>query len=153
MKEFCSPSQGVNENSYRSPDQKVFRMTRATHVLSVGSLELGSMVHDALLEGPGFQLSIAMGYLDLRAMHEHEDFQLAVLHQTLVSRDLEDACRFIRHRWPKARILVIRGGEDFLEDALYDDRVIPPVVWEILIAKIKQLTATWHEGRSGNARS
>jgi hypothetical protein len=63
-------------------------MTRAIHVLSVGSLDLGSMVHDALLEGPEFQLSIAMGYLDLCAMHEHGGFQLAVLHQTLVSRDL-----------------------------------------------------------------
>lgn len=38
---------------------------------------------------------------------------------------------------------MIRGGEDFLEDALYDDRVIPPVVWEILIATFKQLTASW----------
>ena len=153
MKGFCSQSQGVNENSYGNPNQKDFRMTRAIHVLSVGSLELGSMVHDALLEGPGFHLSIAIGYLDLRAMHEHEDFQLAVLHQTLVSRDLADTCRFLRRRWPQAKILVIRGGEDFLEDALYDDRVNPPVVWEILIAKIKQLTATWHERRSGNARS
>ena len=88
MKGFCSPSQGVNENSYGSPDQEDFRRVRAIHVLSVGPLDLSSMVHDALLEGPGFQLSIATGYLDLRAMHEHEDFQLAVLHQTLVSRDL-----------------------------------------------------------------
>lgn len=153
MNGFYSPSQGVNENSYRSSDQKGFRMTGAIHVLSVGSLDLGSMVHDALLEAPGFQLSIAKGYLDLRAMHEHEDFQLAVLHQTLGSRDLEDTCRFIRHRWPQARILVIREGEDFLEDALYDERVIPPVAWEILIVTIQQLTAAWREGRYGNARS
>jgi hypothetical protein len=118
-------------------------MIRAIHVLSVGSLDLGSMVHDALLEGPGFQVSIAMGYLDLCAMHEHGDFQLAILHNTLESFELEDACRFIRHRWPRARILVVRAGEDFLEDALYDDRVIPPVVREILIATFKQLTATW----------
>jgi hypothetical protein len=111
------------------------------------------MVHDALLEGPGFHLSIATGFLDLWAVQKHGDFQLAILHQTLTSPDLEDACRFIRHHWPQTRILVIRGGEDFLEDALYDDRIIPNVAREVLLATIEQLTAAQHEGRNGNGRA
>jgi DNA-binding response OmpR family regulator len=111
------------------------------------------MVHDALLEGSGFHLSIATGYLDLWAVHEHGNFQLAILHQTLTSPDLEDACRFIRRQWPHARILVVRAGQDFLEDALYDDQLFPDVDREVLLATIKVLTATWHEGRSGNERS
>jgi hypothetical protein len=85
-------------------------------------------------------------------MHEHEEYHIAVLHQTLASPELEEACRFIRHQWPHAGILVVRTGEDFLEDALYDDRVIPDVAEEVLLATIKQLTSRWSGGRHGNGR-
>jgi hypothetical protein len=127
-------------------------MTSPIRVLSVGSVDRGSMVHDALLEGPGFLLSIATDYSGLRAMPEPEDFQVAILHNTLDSFELDDACRLIRHQWPHARILVIRAGEDFLEDALYDDRVIPTVAREVLLMSIDQLTARWHEGRTRDER-
>jgi hypothetical protein len=137
----------------RALNQRASRSPKTTRVLSVGSIDRGSMVHDASLEGPEFRLSIATDYWGLRTILEPEDLQVAILHDTLDSFELDDACRLIRQRWPHARILVIRTSEDVLEDALYDDRVIPPVVRKILIATIKQLTATWHEGRPGNERS
>jgi hypothetical protein len=135
------------------PIQSGLRTQRTIHVLSVGSINRGSMVHDALLEGPEFQLSIAPDMNGLRLVLDHEDFELAILHNTLAGRELRDACRFIRRQWPKAKILVIRAGQDFLEDALYDERVVPDVAREGFLATIGLLIATWREGRPGNASS
>jgi hypothetical protein len=152
MNRSYSKAKGVDQRANGSLDQRDHQMARTIRVLSVGPVDRGSMVHDVLLEGPRFRLSIATDYRELWAIHEHEDCQLAILHNTLAPFELEDASKFIRHRWPHARILVIRAGEDFLEDALYDDRVIPTVAREILFMTIEQLTAGWHEGRSGDGR-
>jgi hypothetical protein len=153
MSRYCVRARGAEESAGVGPNQRDIRTSKNIRVLSVGSIDRGSMVHDALLEGREFQLSIAMDIIGLRSILEHEEFQLAILHNTLATRELEDACRFIRRQWPHSKILVVRAGQDFLEDALYDERVIPDVAREVLLATIEVLTATRHEGRSGNERS
>jgi len=145
--------QGADESVGIGQNPPDVRTPRTIRVLSVGSIDRGSMVHDALLEGAGFQLSIAMGIVGLRSILDHEEFQLAILHNTLAACELEDACRFIRRQWPHTRILVVRAGQDFLEDALYDDQLLPDVAREVLLATIELLTATRHGGRFGNERS
>ena len=40
----------------------------------------------------------------------------------------------VRHRWPSARILVVRDDVQFLEDALYDHRVMPGINPEALLS-------------------
>jgi len=107
-------------------DRGQHQKATAIHVLSVGPLDRGSMVHDALLDGPGFRLTIAAGYRELWAIPRQEPLHAVILHSTLTSFELEAACQLIRRRWPHARILIIRNGEGSLEDALYDDRVAPP---------------------------
>lgn len=133
--------------------QKCIQMEMHLRVLSVGSVDRGNIIHDALIEGPGFHLSIATDYWDLRAIPEQDDFQVAVLHNTLDLFELDDACRYIRHRWPHARILVIRADGGCLDDPLYDDRVAPAVAREALLTKIEQMSATPQDRRSQNAHS
>jgi hypothetical protein len=125
-------------------------MAATIHVLSVGPVDRGSMVHDALLDGSNFRLTIAADYRELWGMPTQESIQVAILHSTLSTFELEAACRLIRRRWPYARILVVSRGESFLENALYDDRVAPTVALEVLLTTIEQLTCGLHQRRSGD---
>jgi hypothetical protein len=102
------------------------------------------MVHDALLDGPNSRLSIAPDYRMLWVIPKQESIQVVILHNTLSLFELDDASRFIRRRWPHARILVLRRGEGFLDDALYDDRLAPTVVPEVLLTAIERLAGGWH---------
>ena len=146
-------AKSIDEPANRSQHKKSIQIEAPICVLSVGSLERGSMVHDALLEASEFRLSIATDYWGMQATPEQDDFHVAVLHDTLDPFELDDACRFIRHRWPHARILVVRADGCFLEDPLYDDRVVPAVDREALFSKIEQMSATWHDGGARNAHS
>jgi hypothetical protein len=127
------------------PDWGQVRTPRATHVLSVGPLDRGCMVYDVLLDEPHTHLSIAPDSRKLWSIPKQASVQVAILHNTLSPLELEEASQFIRRQWPHARILVIRKGEDFLDDALYDDRVAPPVAPRILRATIIRLSNEWHE--------
>lgn len=40
---------------------------------------------------------------------------------------------------------MIRLGEDFLDDALYDDRIVPPVAPAELLAAIKRILSQRHD--------
>jgi hypothetical protein len=114
-------------------------------------MDFGCMVHDALLDGPNCRLSIAPDYRELWAIPKQESIQVVILHNTLSPFELEDASRFIRRRWAQARILVVRRGEGFLDDALYDDRLAPTVVPEVLLTAIERLAGGWHGWRSRDA--
>jgi hypothetical protein len=101
------------------------------------------MVHDVLRVGLKSSLSIAPDCRDLWVIPKQESIQVAILHHTLSLFELEDASRFIRQRWPHARILVLRKGEGFLDDGLYDERVAPDVAPAVLLMTIEQLTREW----------
>lgn len=124
---------------------------RDFHVLSVGPMDRGSLVHDALLEVPDFRLSIATDYRELWVIPKQESIHVVILHSTFSSFELEDASRFIRQRWPQAKILIVRCGEGFLDDALYDDRVAPPVSPKVLLSAMERLTGERDGRRFGNA--
>jgi len=116
---------------------------RKLHILSVGPIEFGCMLHDALLDRPNARLSIAPDYREMWETPQQDFVQVAILHNTLSSSTLEDACRFIRRRWPYARILVLRSGESFLEDALYDERLEVESPQEVLLAAIGRHSGGW----------
>lgn len=118
--------------------------TGTIHVLSVGPVERGCLVHDALLSRPHTHLSITPDYRQLWMLPRQESFHVAVLHNTLSDGELEETSQLIRRRWPKARILVIRYGEGFLDDALYDEQVTPSVAVEKLHAAIDRLADQLH---------
>jgi hypothetical protein len=119
-------------------------MAQTIHVLSVGPVDCGSMVHDALLDGASFRLTIATDYRKLWGIPAHESIHVAVLHDTLSSFELEAACRLIRQRWPHAKILLVARVESSLDDGLYDDRASTAAP-TLLLTAIEELTGGWHD--------
>lgn len=140
----------VYVNAVESLARTALRMPKAIHVLSVGPVAHGNMVYDLLLELPDFRLSIATDYSGLWAIPSQQSIDVVVLHNTFSSSELEDSCRFIRRRWPHAGILLVHWGESFLEDALYDDRVVPDVAPEVLLSTIQRLKGRWQGRRSAD---
>jgi hypothetical protein len=149
MNSLSVVARSTKENAIGSLAGVHIRREKTIHVLSLGPVDRGSMVYDALLNGPNFHLTIATDYRELWGMSAQESIQVAILHNTLTTFETEAACRLIRRRWLHARILVASAEESNLEDALYDERVAPFVAPEVLLTTIDRQTGGWHEGRSG----
>ena len=146
MNRLCNVELSSNESAIRSGTlgQTHFQMAQTIHVLSVGPVDCGSMVHDALLDGASFRLTIATDYRKLWGIPAHESIHVAVLHDTLSSFELEAACRLIRQRWPHAKILLVAREESSLDDGLYDDRASTAAP-NLLLTAIEQLSGGWHD--------
>jgi hypothetical protein len=136
----------TNENTSSTLDQNQIQKSREIHILSVGSVECGSTVHDALLNGRNFHLTIAINYRMLWAIPKQESFQVAIVHSTLSVFEAEAACRLIRRRWPQAKVLVALEQENSLDRALYNDRVTPNLLPELLFTTILR---SQEDGMSG----
>lgn len=124
---------------------------RTIHVLSVGRLETGRLMCDALLDSPDFRISLVHDYRDLWISSRQHVVNAVVMHNTLCSFELTEAARLVRNRWPNAKILIIRSGEVSIDRALYDQRLHPPVKPEVLVEHMRLLTDSLREGEdSGN---
>lgn len=115
-------------------------MKTAFHVLSIGSAALSTMTYERCLKERGHALAVANGYNDLFQTAMDECCEVAVLHQTLSQKELIQAAHFIRRRWPAARIVIVRPEEWWIDDALYDDRVVPDANPELLLFAVERLT-------------
>jgi hypothetical protein len=124
---------------------------KVIHVLSLGPVGRGNLVHDALFELPSFRLSIVRDYRELWMIPKQKSIHVVILHNTISAPELEDAGRFIRRRWPHARILLVCAGPGLINDALYDDRVAPTVAPEVLLKAIERLIGGRDEQRFGIA--
>lgn len=146
MNRLCNVERSSNESAIRTGTlgRTHFRIAKTIHVLSVGPVDCGSMVHDALLDGASFRLTIATDYRKLWGIPAHELIHVAVLHDTLSSFEMEAACRLIRRRWPHAKILLVSGRESSLDDGLYDDRA-PTAAPDLLVTTIERLAGGWHD--------
>lgn len=113
------------------------------HVLSVGPLALCSIVCD-VLKGHNCWHRSARDCRELWKIPTEETINVAILHQLLFPFEREEATRLIRRRWPEARIVAIRAGSRILDDALYDDRILPGGVPEELVAFIERLSDQRH---------
>ena len=125
---------------------------RGNHVLIVGPMESGNVVRSALLGEPNLTISIVANYLELWTIPNQEIIHLVILNKTLSTIELEASGRLIRQRWPCAKILVVRHGEGFLEDALYDDRVTVGESPEVLRGRIGRLLVRHFERSRQDAR-
>lgn len=124
----------------------------ALHMLSVGPLESASILHDALFDRQNWRMTIAIDTFELAVIPRQQSIHVAILHSALSARELLESCLIIRQHWPHAGIMVIRGGEGFLDDALYDDRQMPATTPRHLLESIEHLAAESLQRRSGNAR-
>jgi hypothetical protein len=114
-------------------------MKGRSHVLFVGAPGSSNMAHHWFLKQRGFVLAVVQGYRDLYQIDMHDGCEIAVLHQTLSEKELIEASHFVRRRWPLARILIVRPEQWWIEDALYDDRVVPGADPETLLAAVERL--------------
>ncbi len=139
MKRQRAFSKGTIVNAIETLNESHLRMANDSRVLSVGPVDRGIWIHDALSDEPNSRLTIATDYRQLWEIPPKEPIQVAILHDTLSSFELEAACCLIRRRWPHARIVIVRSGVGSLDDALYDDRVVPAVAPELLLTEIERL--------------
>jgi hypothetical protein len=148
MKTLDQAAMTAPQKEIYSLSQRHSQTTQKFHLLSIGSINRSDLLHDALLESRILhpsqtwkceELWLIPDYRELWVIPKHEVFHVAILHDTLSPFELDEACRFIRRQWPHTRILVICAGEDFLEDSLYEDRVMPDASPEALITAIEHL--------------
>ena len=140
MNKLCSIAKSTNENAIGTLDREQTLVAKSIYLLSVGSVDRASIIHDALLYGPKYRLTIAIDYRQLWELPLREFIQVAVLADSLSSFELEAACRLIRRRWPHTKILLIRDGAGSLDDAFYDDCVASAVTHERFLTVIERLT-------------
>lgn len=88
---------------------------------------------------PGFQLSALVSPFDLLDQATDSARHVVILDDSLTPRELDSSTRTVRLRWPSAKIIVIRTGEEFLEDHLYDVRVFPGIEPQQLTLQIQQM--------------
>lgn len=150
MNSFGKVIHVVHEKPIGSSDRRVVRMPKPIHVLSVGPVDRGNIVHDAMVDAKIFRLSIARDYRGLWMIPKQEPIDVVILHNAFTSIELEGLSRFVRRRWPYAAILIVHFRGHFLEDALYDDRVGPTVAPELLLSTIERLAGRWQEWRSAD---
>jgi len=124
----------------------------ALRVLSVGEERSGGLVLDALANQHDFSITFAKDFQELWVVPRAVPIQTCVLHPSLGSFELEEVCRMIRRRWPSASIVVIRDGENMLEDALFDERLHPPVAPELLHSIVLRMSAAQLDRRTRDAR-
>jgi hypothetical protein len=126
--------------------QAKFKPEQPLHVLSVGPLALCSMVCD-VLKGHNCWHRSARDCREIWRIPTEETIHIAILHQLLFPFEREEATSLIRRRWPEARIVVIRAGSRILDDALYDDRILPGGVPGEILAFIERLTGQRQSAR------
>ncbi len=116
-------------------------MTDILRVLSVGSVDSGNAVRDALLQRGHCRLSAAANYLELFAISKQESFEIAILHHFRSAPEFHACCEYIRRTWPLTKILVMCAKDQVLDDPLYDDWVPPGASEDTLLAAIQRLAA------------
>ena len=109
------------------------------HVVSVGAEELIHRAYIAFLERHGCVLVVVRDHRGLPQALLNRNCDVAVLQATLSLDDLQETSRQIRQRWPKVRILIVRGEASCIDDALYDDRVEPAINPEHLLTTVERI--------------
>ncbi len=79
---------------------------------------------------------------ELASLSIQSTFAIALLSELLGSAALESAARFVRTRWPAARILFLGASQRMLEDHLYDERIAPSCTPHELLKGIEALDRT-----------
>ena len=117
-------------------------MKSSLRILSIGAAEPMRVAYDIFLQLHRCELASAADYRDLYALPTEEKWEIAVLYHSLSQEEMRESAHFIRRRWPEARILLVRSEVPCMDDALYDDRVVPGVNPEVLLAVVDRLAAS-----------
>lgn len=116
-------------------------MKSSLRILSIGVAEPMHVASDIFLRQHRCELTAA-DYRELYALPTEETWEVAVLYHSLSQNEIRESAHFIRRQWPKARILIVHSGTPCMDDALYDDRVVPGVNPEELLAVVDRLAGS-----------
>jgi hypothetical protein len=134
----------MKSGANRMGHQSGSRLAGMIHVMAVGRVEETCGLHDALLAEKKIWLSVTTDHRELWARSKLELVHVFVLCEALSGSELEEVSRFIRRQWARAKILVLRDGEEFLDDPLYDERIAPDASTPVLIETIEKLLSGEH---------
>lgn len=111
------------KNSLNSSESIRHLAPKTLHVLYVGPLDGTYAIYETLCEAPGLRFSVAVDYHAVWLIQRPQSIDLAILHSSLSNSEIDDLTRYLRRKWPHVRILLIRDNAEFLDDALYDERL------------------------------
>ena len=116
-------------------------MTDTLRVLVVGSKDARDLVWNAMRFRHHSHLLAASNYWELCSLSisAAEQVSVAVIEVSPSDRDLLRTAEHIRRRWPGARILLIGGEAEALEDQLYDERLPPSLEAGELLPTMERL--------------
>jgi hypothetical protein len=117
-------------------------------LLSVGRMDPALLAISRLRNDASFIISVAKDYRDLWLRSGEESVEIALLHNSLCSFELEQAARLIRRRWPKAKILILRSGRILITRVVYDEWLSPSISSEALLKRVFKSVKPSREGRS-----
>lgn len=104
----------------------------------------------ALLLGRPCEIRRVLQHAELDAIRATEEYDAVVLGEALSKDNLNGAAQLIRRRWPRATILAVSAEPLDMDDALYDDRVLPGYNGRTLVAEVLRLagrpSTTTHPG-------
>lgn len=114
-------------------------MKTTLRVLCIGSEASMRTMYLALFGQRECELVTASTYRELCAISGHETFHIAVLNDSLSREEILGAAQLIRTRWPFAKVLVVSTEPPHIDDALYDDCVVPGMPNTLFLAMLRLL--------------
>jgi hypothetical protein len=124
-------------------------MKPSIRVLSVGLKQCLDMAYGSLLLGRPCEITRVMQRGKLDAMQADEDYDVVVLGEALSQATLIEVASLTRRRWPQAQILAVSGKPLEIDDALYDDRILPGYGAKVLAAEVLRLMDEHGRQRKG----
>ena|SRR5580658_1329700 len=124
-------------------------MKPSVRILSVGLQQSLDMAYGALLVGRPCEITRVLHRGDLDTMHASEDYDVAVIGEALSKKKLIETTRLIRRRWRQANIVIVSAKPLDIEDALYDDRILPGYSAKVLVAEVLRLMDAYRRQRAG----
>jgi hypothetical protein len=114
-------------------------METRPHVLLIGTSGPFDCLRGCYLEEHGCVLNVVPTCLEIYQSVVFEHCEVAVFLDSLSEREFVETAHFIRRRWPLARILIVRLEEWWIDDTLYDERVVPGINPLSLLLAIERL--------------
>jgi hypothetical protein len=124
-------------------------MKPSVRILSVGLQQSLDMAYGALLVGRPCEITRVLHRGDLDTMHASEDYDVAVIGEALSKKKLIETTRLIRRRWRQANIVIVSAKPLDIENALYDDRILPGYSAKVLVAEVLRLMDAYRRQRAG----
>lgn len=119
-------------------------------VLSVGLEQCLDAGYGSLLLGRPCEITRVMHRAELDTIHVGCDpYDVAVLGDTLSKENLIETAQLIRRRWPKAYIVAVSRKRLDIDDALYDDRILPGYGAKVMVAEVLRLMDAHGRQRAG----